>query len=68
MNRNTLGPIVVASGVLFVVVQELLLSPVNTLSAQAESQTPQQFKDAYLRFVLSVQSHLGDTGEAPSVF
>ncbi len=41
---------------------------VNTLSSKAESLTPEQFQQAYLQFVLTVQSHLGATGEAPPVF
>jgi hypothetical protein len=40
----------------------------NTLSSKAESLTPEQFQQAYLQFVLTVQSHLGATGEAPPVF
>jgi hypothetical protein len=41
---------------------------VNTLSTKAESLTPEQFQQAYLQFVLTVQAHLGATGEAPPVF
>ncbi len=41
---------------------------VDTLSSKAESLTPKQFQQAYLQFVLNVQSHLGSTGEAPPVF
>jgi hypothetical protein len=41
---------------------------VNDLSSKAESLTPEQFQQAYLQFVLTVQSHLGSTGEAPPVF
>jgi hypothetical protein len=41
---------------------------VNTLSSKAESLTPEQFQQAYLQFILTVQSHLGSTGEAPPVF
>jgi hypothetical protein len=41
---------------------------VDTLSSKAESLTPEQFQQAYLQFVLTVQSHLGATGEAPPVF
>jgi hypothetical protein len=40
----------------------------DEFSAIAESLTAEQFRDAYLRFVISVQTHLGDTGEAPAVF
>jgi hypothetical protein len=39
----------------------------DSLSAVAAQSTPQQFADAYLRFVLEVQTHLGETGEAPVV-
>ena len=40
----------------------------ETLGAAAASLTPEQFRVAYLDFVLEVQAHLGDTGEAPAVF
>ena len=40
----------------------------DTLSSTAAAMTPDQFRDAYLQFFLSVQAHLGDTGEAPQVF
>ncbi len=40
-------------------------SSLNQLELLAEQCNPQQFADAYLRFVLQVQSHLGATGEAP---
>jgi hypothetical protein len=40
----------------------------DDFSVNAETLTAEQFREAYLRFVLSVQTHLGDTGEAPSVF
>jgi hypothetical protein len=39
----------------------------DKLAAQAESQTPEQFKNSYLQFVLAVQAHLGTTGDAPEV-
>ena len=39
----------------------------DSLSAVAAEFTPQQFADAYLQFVLQVQAHLGETGEAPVV-
>jgi hypothetical protein len=39
----------------------------DQLAGLAETSTPQQFADAYLRFVLQVQAHLGNTGEAPVV-
>ena len=38
------------------------------LSAQASALSAEQFADAYLNFVLQVQAHLGETGEAPVVF
>jgi hypothetical protein len=40
----------------------------DDFGVNAETLTAEQFREAYLRFVLSVQTHLGDTGEAPSVF
>jgi hypothetical protein len=40
----------------------------DSLSEQATNSTPQQFGDAYLNFMLQVQTHLGETGEAPVVF
>jgi hypothetical protein len=40
----------------------------DSFSQVAASLTPDEFRDAYLKFVLSVQAHLGDTGEAPIVF
>jgi len=39
----------------------------NSLNQVAGQSTPQQFADAYLRFVLAVQAHLGEAGEAPAV-
>jgi hypothetical protein len=39
----------------------------DNLSAIAANATPKQFADAYLKFVLQVQAHLGNTGEAPEV-
>jgi hypothetical protein len=38
------------------------------LAQSAAGLTPEAFADAYLGFVLAVQSHLGETGEAPVVF
>jgi len=38
------------------------------LAVGAASLTPEAFADAYLGFVLQVQGHLGETGEAPVVF
>jgi hypothetical protein len=40
----------------------------DNLCQNAQSCNPEQFADAYLRFVLEIQSHLGETGEAPIVF
>src|ERR1019366_4773175 len=37
----------------------------DSLNAAAAHYTPQQFADAWLTFVLEVQTHLGETGEAP---
>jgi hypothetical protein len=45
----------------------IVQSSFDSLSAVAAQSTPQQFADAYLRFVLQVQVHLGETGEAPVV-
>jgi hypothetical protein len=45
----------------------MVQSSFDSLSAVAAQSTPQQFADAYLRFVLQVQAHLGETGEAPAV-
>ncbi|HEV2711148.1 MAG TPA: hypothetical protein VGU67_13115 [Edaphobacter sp.] len=46
------------------VVQDAL----TAFSKRVETQTPEQFREAYLQFVIAVQSHLGSTGEAPTVF
>jgi hypothetical protein len=43
----------------------IVQSSLESLSLIAEQCTPHQFADAYLRFVLQVQTHLGETGEAP---
>ncbi len=40
----------------------------DNLSLRAENYNPEQFAEAYLRFVIEVQAHLGETGEAPIVF
>lgn len=37
----------------------------DDLSKAAGHSTPQQFAEAYMRFVLQVQAHIGDTGDAP---
>jgi hypothetical protein len=43
----------------------IVQSSLDQLGLIAEQSSPQQFADAYLRFLLEVQSHLGETGEAP---
>jgi hypothetical protein len=35
---------------------------------RARSCSPAEFSSAYLNFVIQVQGHLGETGEAPIVF
>jgi len=40
-------------------------SSFDSLSAMAGQCTPQEFADAWLAFVLEVQTHLGETGDAP---
>ena len=45
----------------------IVQSSFDSFSAVAAQSTPQQFADAYLRFVLQVQAHLGETGEPPVV-
>ena len=40
----------------------------DSLAQSASGLSPEAFADAYLGFVLQVQSHLGETGEAPVVF
>ena len=40
----------------------------DTLACNAETRTPEQFREAYLQFVIAVQANLGSTGEAPTVF
>jgi hypothetical protein len=42
-------------------------SSFDSLSAIATQSSPEQFAAAYLQFVLEVQAHLGETGEAPAV-
>jgi hypothetical protein len=39
----------------------------DSLGLRVEQCSPQQFADAYLNFVLQVQTHLGETGETPVV-
>jgi hypothetical protein len=43
----------------------IVQSSLDQLALAASQQTPQQFADSYLRFVIQVQAHLGETGEAP---
>jgi hypothetical protein len=45
----------------------IVQASLDQLAQQANASNPQQFADAYLRFVLQVQAHLGNTGEAPIV-
>ena len=40
----------------------------EAICADASAQTPEQFGRSYLQFVITCQSHLGSTGEAPAVF
>ncbi|MDQ2925257.1 MAG: hypothetical protein M3R43_06850, partial [Acidobacteriota bacterium] len=46
----------------------IMQAALNNFRTEATTCTPAQFQDAYLRFVIEVQAHLGDTGEAPAVF
>jgi hypothetical protein len=46
----------------------LVQSALTTLAGQAEGQTPEQFREAYLKFVIAVQAHLGSAGDPPKVF
>jgi hypothetical protein len=43
----------------------IVQSSLDQLASMAEGSSPQQFADAYLRFVLGVQCHLGATADAP---
>ena len=43
----------------------IVQSSLDTLALRAAQYSPQQFADAYLDFVIQVQAHLGETGEAP---
>ncbi len=45
----------------------IVQSALDNLNQHAQTYTPEQFADAYLNFVLQVQAHLGETGEAPVV-
>jgi hypothetical protein len=46
----------------------IVQNALDALSNGVENRTPEEFREAYLRFVIAVQSHLSDTGEAPAVF
>jgi hypothetical protein len=46
----------------------IVQASLDSLSQRAQACSPEQFADAYLRFVIEVQAHLGETGEAPIVF
>jgi hypothetical protein len=46
----------------------IVQASLDTLSQHAQDYTSAQFAEAYLRFVIQVQAHLGETGEAPVVF
>ncbi|HEY0795638.1 MAG TPA: hypothetical protein VGD64_07635 [Acidisarcina sp.] len=46
----------------------IVQSSLDDLRAQSKSLSAAQFGPAYLKFVLAVQSHLGETGEPPVVF
>ena len=46
----------------------LVQNALDTLAGNAEAHTPEQFREAYLQFVIAVQANLGSTGEAPTVF
>ncbi len=43
----------------------IVQSSLDSLSLVAGQCSPEQFADAYLQFVLQVQTHLGETGDAP---
>lgn len=43
----------------------LVQASFDSLAQKSRSCTPEQFAAAYLDFVLQVQTHLGETGEAP---
>ncbi|MDQ2946846.1 MAG: hypothetical protein M3Y27_13035 [Acidobacteriota bacterium] len=46
----------------------IVQAALNNFRAEATTCTPAQFQEGYLKFVIEVQGHLGDTGEAPAVF
>lgn len=43
----------------------IVRSSLDRFAARAQQYSPQQFAEAYLTFVLQVQVHLGEIGEAP---
>ena len=45
----------------------IVQASLDQLAQQANTANPQQFADAYLHFMLQVQAHLGNTGQAPLV-
>jgi hypothetical protein len=46
----------------------IVQASLDALSLRAQDYTPAQFEEAYLHFVIQVQAHLGETGDAPVVF
>ncbi|HZY73907.1 MAG TPA: hypothetical protein VFE22_12435 [Edaphobacter sp.] len=46
----------------------IVQTSLDALSLRAQDYTPAQFAEAYLQFVIQVQAHLGETGDAPVVF
>jgi hypothetical protein len=46
----------------------IVQSELDSLSKQSAALTPEEFRAAYVQFVLNVQAHLGSTGTAPEVF
>jgi len=46
----------------------IVQASLDALSLRTQDYTPTQFAEAYLHFVIQVQAHLGETGDAPVVF
>jgi hypothetical protein len=46
----------------------IVQASLDSLVQQTRQCTPEQFSKAWLNFVIEVQGHLGDTGQAPIVF
>jgi len=46
----------------------IVQSSLDSLVQRSHQCTPEEFKAAYLNFVIQVQAHLGETGQAPIVF